>query len=79
MNLIQKQVNGNILSFAVGITLPVLMFRISLLKIKNFELLYFHKNLSYLKFSIIKITCCVVFYNICKYKKILSIFFLPFL
>ena len=48
---IQKQVSKNILFFAVGITFSVLMFqvftRISLLKVKNFELPYLYRKVSY--------------------------------
>jgi hypothetical protein len=49
--LIQKQVSGNILFFAVGITFSVLMFHIfigiPLLTIKNIELSYLYKKLIY--------------------------------
>ena len=48
--LIQKRVSKNMLLFAVGITLPMLMFQIftgfSLLRIKNFEPPYLYEKLS---------------------------------
>jgi hypothetical protein len=54
--LIQKQVSKNILFFAVGIPFFIAnvsdFTRILLVKIKNFELSYLHKKLSYVSISI---------------------------
>jgi hypothetical protein len=85
LTLIKNQVSRNILFFAVGITFFIAnvsdFTRILLVKITNFELSYLHKKLSYASiFLIIKVTCFkALYYNIFKYKKILSAFFLfPF-
>ena len=53
-------------------------YRFSLLKIKNFELSYLFKQLSYTNTFTIELTCFKALYNILKCEKILNTFFFRF-